>query len=668
MIQKRQEDTFLKGHHSKTNFVYKWIGYMSILFQKIYSRKIAALCLILCICITNISLTGCGTSTKAKNIAARQEDTSSTLYVGYVGTSFPTSFMPWLSRDGIAPTVASMLYNTLFSYEEETGEFHPLIAKQWCYVDLEGQPLTADGTFDGEIDYQAVENYYDAVSEDYMVVRLEIFDDIKWSDGEKVTVEDIYYSFDIATDNALSNHAGALAWTADLKHESKNGELVQQGMFTAEHPDYSGTFAIREEEKDTVMYLLVNKVLGAVATLFQTILILPEHIWSPIVSEEQQLNNKNPKGIFLEQYQNPVGSGGWILNKEETNTQMITLDRNPNYHLKDENGEQLYKVDKIKILLYLDANTAIFALRKGYIDLLDSAISSNYLSLFEKEEDIYVSRSAGTSVTSLVCNVNPLPPYDTGMKLLLKDEKVRKAMALSIDQEELVSKVLNGAGTMVSAGLILSSNELLYEKEADILSGNIEEKLLEANAILDELYPEKDKDGYRLLNGERISFQILAIPIQQDLIAYLQRQFQKIGIEVQFQAAGSTPETTYIYPSNFDMTIQSVNLSMANADVMYKAHFVTQERSSNYGKYQNEEMTNLIEEMRYTLNQEKKVELIKQLQKETAEQYYKIPLYASEVLSVARMDRFTGFVEVEGQTVFNTETLANLQMIERAGE
>lgn len=631
--------------------------------NNIRGRKFLTLLLGVCVFVTNLSLTGCATS-----IATRKEDDSSTLYVGHVGTSFPTSFMPWLSRDGIAPTIASMLYNTLFSYEEETGEFQPLIAKKWCYVDLEGQPLTSDDSFEGEIDYQAVDEYYSAVPEDYMVVRLEIFDDIRWSDGEKLTVEDIYYSFNIATDNVLSNHAGALAWTADLKHESNKGGLVQQGMFTAEHPDYSGTFSIREGEEDMVMYLLVNKVLGSVATLFQTILILPEHIWSPLVSEEEQLNNKNPKGAFLEQYQNPVGSGAWILNKEETNAQMITLDRNPDYHLPDEDGEALYKVEKIKILLYLDANTAVFALRKGYIDLLDSAISSNYLSLFEEEEDIYVSRSAGTSVTCLVLNVNPLLPYNEGMKLLLGDVNVRKAIALAINQEELVEKVLNGAGTTASAGLILSSNELLYHADSDILLGNMEEKIAEANAILDEHYPQKDNEGYRLTEGERISFEILTASAQQDLVAYLQRQFQKIGIEVQFKASGSTPETTYLYPGNFDMTVQSVNLSMANADVMYKAHFVTQERSSNYGKYQEEGMTNLIEEMRYTLNQDKKVELIWQLQEKTAGLYYKIPLYAAEVLSVARTDRFIGYQSLEGQTVFNMETLANLQKVERMEE
>lgn len=630
-----------------------------MLKNKIFHSKRKICSLLLVICLLTISFSGCSTS-----IATRKTDDSNTLYVGYVGTSFPTSFMPWLSRDGIAPTVASMLYNTLFSYDDEIGEFEPLIAKQWCYVDLEGYPLTEDGTFDGNNDYSAVEEYYSNVSEDYMVVRMELFDDIYWSDGEKLTVEDVYYSFDIATDNALSNHAGALAWTSDLWHESSKGELVKQGMFTADHPDYSGTFAIEEGEEDTVMYLLVNKVLGAVTTLFNTILILPEHIWEPLVTETQQLNNKKPQGEFLEQYQNPVGSGAWILNTEETNAQMITLDRNPNYHLTAEDGSALYKVDKIKFMLYLDSNTAIFALRKGYIDMLDTSISSNYLTLFEQEEDIYVSRAEGTYMATLTLNVNPSDSYNKGTKVLLQDKEVRKALALAIDQEELIEKTLNNAGKTAPAGLILESNELLYNEKANILAGDTEKKLLEANAILDGIYPEKDSEGYRLYDGERISFEILASSGQQDLVAYLQRQFQRIGMEVQFKASGSTPETTYIYPSNFDMTVQSVILSMSNADVMYKAHFITKERSSNYGKFEDAEMTALIEEMRYTLNQDLKVELIKELQVRTAESYYKIPLYSSEVLSVARTDRYTGYISVDGATVFNNETLKNLERVE----
>ena len=604
-------------------------------------------------------LSGCESA-----IGSRKADASSTLYVGHVGTSLPSSFMPWLSRDGIASTVASMIYNTLFSYDDDTGEFAPLTAKRWCYVDLEGQPLTDDGTFEGAIDDRAVEAYYAAVPEDYMVVRVELFDDVFWSDGERLTVEDVYYSFDIATDNALSNHAGALAWTADLRHSSQRGELVQQGMFTARHPDYSGTFPILPGEEDTVMYLLVNKVLGAVTTLFNTILILPEHIWAPLVSEEEQLNNKNPRGAFLEAYENPVGSGAWLLNREKTNAQVIVLDRNPNYHLKAADGSPLYKVDRLRLMLYLDANTAIFALRKGYVDMLDAAISSNYLKLFEREEDIFVSRSPGTSVSTLVLNVNPASPYDRGMKLLLGDAAFRRAIALAVDQEELVEKVLDGAGSPAPAGLILPANELLYNPGAEILRLPAQERLAEANAILDGLFPEKDREGYRLSGGERICFEILAGAGQQDLVAYLQRQFQRIGVEVRFKVSGSTPETTYIYAGNFDMTVQGVNLSMANADVMYRAHFVTVGRSSNYGRYRDEEMAAAIEAMRYTLDRGQKVELIRKLQVLVAQAYYKIPLYSADVLSVARTDRFDGYIAERGQSAFNLDTLQNLRRVE----
>ena len=133
----------------------------------------SGICALLAVCIL-AALSGCSSA----SIAERRTDSSSTLYVGSVGTSFPTSFMPWLSRDGIAPTVASMIYNTLSSYEEDTGEYAPLIAKRWCYVSLEGEPLTEDGTLDTENDFAAIEEYYTASAEDYAVVRIELYDNI----------------------------------------------------------------------------------------------------------------------------------------------------------------------------------------------------------------------------------------------------------------------------------------------------------------------------------------------------------------------------------------------------------------------------------------------------------------------------------------------------------
>ncbi|XMB72282.1 ABC transporter substrate-binding protein [Mycoplasmatota bacterium WC30] len=616
------------------------------------NKKIYILCLSVILVFT---LIGC----ESNNYECREDETN-TLYVGAVASSFPTSYMPWLSRDGIAPTISSMLYNTLFSFDDLKGEFLPLIAKEWYYVDDFGNPIIDSNN---NIDYGELENLYADEDLDYLVVKIILNENVFWSDGELLTVEDVYYTFDVACNNALSNHAGALAWTSDLHHSYNSGNLTQQGIFTYDHEANEQGYAIDVSEKDTVMYIHVNKVLGAVTSLFSTILILPEHIWAPIVTVDNQLNSKNPTEDTLYQYKNPVGSGPYILDVENSNAQVIKLVRNNRYHLTDEE-DYLYKVENIKLMLYQEANVAIYALLKGHIDILDSTISSNYMSLFLDKDDIYVSNSEGIFTQTLVLNMNPATSEITPFRSLLGNVDFRKAIALAIDQEELVEKVLNGAGVTVSAGLASESSPDFYNEDADILRFDLEQRLIEANALLDEIVPERDNDGYRVLDGERIEYSILGSPGEQEVISRLQVQLHKIGIEVNYVAKGSAPEKTYLYNSRFDMTLQGVVFSLSNADIMYKAHFVTLSNSSNYGRLNNDILSEKIEEMRSSLNLNRKYELIRELQLLIAESYYKIPLYTSNVISVARTDRFTGYITEQGTTVFNSETLQNIERVE----
>ncbi len=553
-----------------------------------------------------------------------------------------------------------MVYNTLFSYDDQTGEFVESIGKEWYYVSPEGEPIL---TTEGKIDYDELEEVYSGSEESYLVVKIIIHDDIFWHDGEKLTVEDIYYTFDIGTNNALSNHAGSLAWTADLQHSYSNGVMTKQGIFTYDHGANERGYEITEEEKDTVMYLHVNKVLGAITSLFSTILILPEHIWEPIVTVDNQLNSKNPSEETLYQYQNPVGSGGYKLDPANSNAQVITLIRNDDFHLKD-GDDFLYKVEKIKFMLFQEQNVAIYALLKGHIDILDSTVSSNYLSLFEDREDIFVSNADGIFTQTLVINLNPATSEKNDLRDLLGISDFRRAIALAINQEELVSFVLNGAGKTVSAGLLSESLTDFYNPDADILRFDLEERITEANLLLDNIVPDKDSEGYRLLDGNRIKYTILGTPGEQDVISRLQVQLQRIGIEVEYKAKGSSPERTYIFNSKFDMTLQGVIFSLENADIMYRAHFVTLSQSSNYGRLTDSLLSSKINEMRLSLNLNYKYELLQEIQELIALNYYKIPLYTSNIISVARTDRYEGYVVVEGSTIFNTDTLQNLRRVE----
>lgn len=626
--------------------------------MKHYGRRILAL--VMC-AVMLVPLTSC----QNQNNAQCRSDKTNTLYVGYVGTSFPTSYMPWQSRDGIAPTISSIIYSTLFSYNDETGGYDPLLADNWCYTDKKGNKLTKE---DGSIDYDLVAETYkeeqslsDTNRKKYMVVRVELNKDAKWTDGTPVTVDDIYFSLDLCANNKLSNHAGALAWVSDLKHKYEDGQKKSDGLFTYDfNPN---NYPISEEERDRVIYMHVNTVMGAVASLFTTVLMLPKHIWEPVISENMPINSTTPSVILTDLYRNPIGCGPYTLDREGTNSAQITLKRNPGYHIKAQDGSDLYKVDTIKFILYQEQNVAIFAIKKGYIDILDASIPANYGALFEKEKNIEVFSVPSVYVNTLVLNINPVDGQKNKIRDLLANADFRRAIALAINQEELIKNALDGAGTTYSAGLVSNTIEAMYNPDSDILRGDYEKRLEEANSILDGFAPEKDELGYRLYDGDRLSYEVLGAPTEQDTISFLQIQLQKIGIEVKYAAKGNSPENTYLYHSRFDMTLQGVTFSMSTVDIMMNSHFVNLNKSSNYGRLVNDELAEKIATMRNTLNLTEKNELLRDIQLDIAEQYYKIPLYSANVTSVARTDRFKGYVASPSQTAFSLESLQNLEFV-----
>ncbi len=599
----------------------------------------------------------------------RRMDQTNTLYVGVVQSSFPSAFMPWLSRDGIAPTIASMLYSTLFSTDDETGEFLPNLAREWYYVDAAGNPIVTES---GRIDYDRLEtegtknlvNPQNGKTENYLTVRIELDPRARWSDGQPVTAEDVYYTLDIARNNCLANHAGALAWTADLLHlYSNSGQLQLQGVFTYDHGAAEQGYRIDESERDHVVYLHVRGVLGAVTSLFTTVLILPQHVWEPVVSRECQLNNRNPDARMQSLYQNPMGSGPYVLDAAMSGPSQIVLRRNELYHQTKEDGSPLYTVETIRLILYQELNVAIYAVMQGHIDMLDAGLSPNYVRLFEGRDDLFVSVAEGIFTQTLVFNANPVASERTPMRDLLANEHVRQAIALAIDTDMLIRLVANGAAAPMSAGLIRKSLTDFFNPNADILSGEHDVRLRQANVLLDHIVPERDEQGYRLLDGERVSFSILGNPGEIELISFLEIQLQKIGIEIRYQAKGSSPETTYLWTSRFDMTIHGVIFSLVNVDIMLNAHFAALGRTSNYGRLVEPDLARGIEEMRSTLNLHRKHELLFNLQPAIAELYYKVPLYSPEIVSVARTDRYSGYHVVPGASVFNT---TNLQMIRKA--
>lgn len=576
-------------------------------------------------------LAGC-----AEERTGRAADESFTLYVGNIAPSLPTSYMPWLSNQGIATTISSSIYSTLFSYDDETGTFQPNLAIEWEYL----VPPT-------EVPEE----------QDYLEVRIVLDDEATWSDGEPVTAEDVYFTFDLATDFGRTNHAGALAWTGDLLHRYRRNrdgdwEPQRQGVFYAGNP---GDYTFPEGEEN-VVYFHVRKVLGAVTPLFTTVLILPEHLWN-VIGPKNQLNSPNPIPSVEALFQNPIGSGPYTLNREETNAGIIVLNKRDGFHLEDENGDDFYKPETIKFINYMDVNVAINALKNGDIDVINTSIDATYIENLQATDDVAVAYSPGRYLTTLVLNVNPPAEHSTPARETLRDPVLREAISLAVDQEELIESVLRGRGAAAPAGLIRADSHL-YNPGVQIPQPDV----ARANRLLDDAgYLRPEGQAIRRKDGVELSYAIYGSPAQRNLINYLKVQLEAIGVDVYFEDGGSNAVKDRYYTGDFDMTVQGVVFDETNLDLMMNAHFVTQGSSSNYGRLEHPDLAAAIDAMRATLDQTRKRVLVAQIQEIVAGTHYKLPLYIADVVSAHRTDIYTGWTAEPGTTVYNDTTLSRLQ-------
>lgn len=227
------------------------------------------------------------------------------------------------------------------------------------------------------------------VSEDGKTVTFHLRDDAKWHDGEKVTSEDVKYTFDTIKQN-------------ENYYMSSRLEIVN----SIETPDdYTVVFNMNESDVSFIADL------GWYGTF-----ILPKHVFDNGQSWEENPASKEP-----------IGSGPFKF-KEFNQGESIILVANPDYH------EGAPKLDKIIFSIIPDDTTAVEALLNGDIDVYEGIPAA---SVDELEASDYIR---------LVLNEYPSP-----MRIIfnleeekLQDVNVRRAIATAIDREEISQKVFNG--------------------------------------------------------------------------------------------------------------------------------------------------------------------------------------------------------------------------------
>ena len=342
------------------------------------------------------------------------------------------------------------------------------------------------------------------VSDDGMTYTYHLRDDIVWSDGIPLTADDVAFTLNLYKDN----HA-----------------YLPQNYLTMIDGD------VRVVDEDTIEFDSIHPTSlysGKVAYMYDY--ILPKHVYEDIEKPKQFENVPN------------VGSGPFIIDEYEVG-QFVRMVRNPEW-----TGEEPY-VDEIVTRLYKNEDALAEALRQGEVDFVYLTSANIYNSL---QNETGINTVAGTIPSFSEIGMNTGSAYQEPMgdfvphgdgHEALTDVRVRQAIRMAINSEELSDKILLGYGipgtTIVPP---VSVKGARWEPTGDDL---IAWDIPGANALLDEAgYLDTDGDGVREMpgGGEPLEFRYYTRTSEQtsvDAAPFVSEWLDQIGIKTNVEAISS---------------------------------------------------------------------------------------------------------------------------------
>ena len=370
---------------------------------------------------------------------------------------------------------------------------------------------------------------------------------VKWHDGSDFTAADVKYTFDIVLDPE-----GPAVWRSNFD-QVDTVEIVD---------DYTVTFTTKAP---------FPPLLGAFAILRSSAIIKQGAL------EEGNLDNT------------VVGTGPYIL-KQYIPQDVLEYEKFPDYW-----DAPLPYIENISFKILVDEDTRIAALRAGTVDY--AFLTSVGAERVREDESITLLQGPRTFLYVFVFNMERSP---------WSDVRVREAISLATDRDELIQKALFGSGSVsgpIPAGFgdwALPEEELRekwYTNDIEKAKELLAEAGIEEGQVLDLLVT--DFGGSPFYTGAGVVFK---------------DQMAKIGIDVQIRLveqgvfiAEASPDGGF----NYDMCINAYS-PRHDPDGFLWARFFS-ENAYAVG-YKNERMDELLPAARSTIDVAERHELYNEAQ------------------------------------------------------
>lgn len=328
-----------------------------------------------------------------------------------------------------------------------------------------------------------------------------------------VTNQDLEIGLDLATDYHVSEDG--LTWTVTIRDDVKftDGEPL-----TAE--DVAFTYNNCKEKSSVNDFTMLEEAVATDNTTVEFRMTRPYSIWPYTMAAVGIV----PEHAYDENYgQNPIGSGRYIM-KQWDRGQQVIFEANPEYY-----GEAP-KMKKVTVL-FMEEDAALAAAMSGQVDVAHTAAS--YSDQQIEGYELFRVDTVDNRGFNLPCVEPQEKDGITYGNAFTTDVRVRRAINIGIDRQEMIDNVLNGYGT---AAYSVCDKMPWYNEDCEVAYDPEE-----AVRILEEAGWKEGSDGIREKDGVKAEFTLMfstGDSVRQALAEDTANQLRELGIRVTTEGVG----------------------------------------------------------------------------------------------------------------------------------
>jgi peptide/nickel transport system substrate-binding protein len=410
--------------------------------------------------------------------------------------------------------------------------------------------------------------------------------------AESWTFSDDYLAYSFKLHKGVKFHDGSEFTSADVKASWDRIINPPEGVVSIRRSNYPMIKSVEAPDSHTVVFRLHHPSPSFLASIAHPANFI---LAKKYLDQDQQYFKTHA-----------VGTGPFKL-KNYVRGSYLEMERNPEYW-----KQGLPYMDGITYFVIKDTAARAKALRSGRVD-----VELRYLPPSEVEG---IKSQLGDKVVA--AEVQNITNFGVGFNVDKKpfdDERVRKAMTLAIDRADMVKTLAPITNMAKIGGMTHPASEwALSPEELEQLPGfgrDYQANLREAKRLMAEAgYP----NGFQtVLTNRNIKMPYI------DLGVYMISTWKKIGIEAEHKLEETATWSASRVNRDFELVLEAYGSQTVGDPDEILDKFVTGAQE-NYSRFSDPVVDGLFQQQAREMNEEKRIQLVKEMDKRILEKVWRI--------------------------------------------